>query len=148
MNTHASESDIQKYAMDKSGCPPALIAHIDSCEHCRNEVKAYQLLFSALTEQSGPAFDFDLSALVLPKLPVSRHRLSADRFVAGFLVVFVCSCVAIPVYLFRQYFLYMFSDISSFFIYAILCSVVIIIGFKTLKLYKKYQQQMRILNFN
>lgn len=149
MNTpHPSEMEIQQYAVDKSGCPASTIAHIDSCEHCRAEVKTYRLLFSEIKQQPKPVFDFNLSALVLPQLPASRRRLSADHLVPGFLVFFVCCCIGVPVYLFRQYFLYMFSDISTFFIYAILCSVVLIVLWKALNMYKKYQKQMQLLNFN
>lgn len=149
MNTsHPSEREIQQFALDKSACSTALIAHIDDCAFCRAEGSTYQLLFSEIEQQPKPAFDFDLSALVLPQLPASTRALSADRIVAGFLILFVCSCIGVPVYLFRQYFLYMFSDISTFFIYAILSSAVIIVLFKALNMYKKYQKQMQLLNFN
>ena len=146
--SHPSEKEIQEFALDRDSCSPAIIAHIDNCMHCREEASTYQLLFSAIAQQPAPAFDFDVAALLLPQLETSRRRLSPDRIVAGFLVVFVCSCVAIPVYLFRKYLLYMFSDISTFFIYAMLCSAAIIILFKAINMYKKYQRQMRFLNFN
>jgi dolichol kinase len=111
-------------------------------------VATYQLLFSEIKQQPKPAFDFDLRALVLPQLPSSTPRLSTDRFVAGFLVVFLCGCVGIPVYIFRQNFLYLFSGLSTFFIWAILCSALLILLFKALNMYKKYQKQMHFLNFN
>ena len=149
MNTsHPSEKEIQQYALDKSACTTAIIAHVDDCDHCREEVSAYQLLFSEITQQPQPAFDFDLSALVIPQLQPPAQQLSADRIVAGFLVLFVCGCIGVPVYLFRNYFLYLFSGISTFFIYAILCSAVVIVLLKALGMYKKYQKQMRLLNFN
>jgi hypothetical protein len=148
MTSHPSEREIQQYALDKPGCTKTLIEHIESCEHCRAGVTTYQLLFSEIKQQPNPAFDFDLSALVLPHLPSSPPRLSADRFIAGFLVFFICCCVGIPIFLFRQYLLNMFSGVSSFFIYSIICSAVIIVLFKTLDMYKKYQKQMQLLNFH
>lgn len=146
--SHPSEREIQQFALDRTSVSTAVTAHIEQCAHCREEVNTYQLLFSGIAQQPDPAFDFDLSALILPQLPVARKQLSADRLVAGFLVLFVCFCVAIPVYIFRQYFLYMFSDISTFFIYAMLCSAVLIILYKAINMYKKYQQQMRLINFS
>ena len=149
MNTsHPSENEIQQFALDRTSCSPALIAHIDSCAHCREEVNTYQLLFSGIAQQPAPAFDFDVAGLVLPQLETSRRRLSPDRIVAWFLVVFVCACIAIPVYLFRKYLLYMLSDISAFFLYAMACSAAVIIVIRAINMYKKYQQQMRLLNFN
>lgn len=146
--SHPSEKEIQDFALDKSGCAFPVIEHIKSCDHCRAAAETYRLLFSEIQEQVPAAFDFDLSALVLQQLPSSPPLLSADRFVAGFLMVFICCCVAVPIYLFRQYFLLMFSNISSFFIYSIISSTVVIVLFKALKMYKKYQKQMALLNFN
>ena len=148
MISHPSEEEIQQYALGKSAGEAALIAHIESCEHCREEVATYQLLFSGVAQQPDPAFDFDLSALVIPQLEKQERRAPADRIVAGFLVLFVCFCVVVPVYLFRRNFLYLLSGTSTFFLYAILCSAVAIVAFKTLRMYRKYQQQMQSLNFN
>ena len=91
------------------------IAHIDSCEHCRNEVASYQLLFSAMTEQSAPAFDFDLSASGIASIagipPSPYPQIVSSR--VSWLFSFAPAS-AIPVYLFRQYLLNMFSDILQF----------------------------------
>jgi hypothetical protein len=146
--SHPSEEEIQQYALDKSARTPDLISHIENCELCREEVSTYQSLFSGIAQQPTPVFDFDLSALVIPQLEKAYRQTPADRIVAGFLVVFVCFCAAVPAYLFRQNFLYLFSGISTFFLYAILCSAMIIVAFKAFKMYRKYQQQMQSLNFN
>jgi hypothetical protein len=146
--SHPSEKEIQQFALDRTSVTAAITAHIEQCAHCREEVSTYQLLFSGIAQQPAPAFDFDLSALILPQLPVARKPLSADHLVGGFLVLFVCFCVAVPVYIFRQYFLYMFSGISAFFVYAMLCSAILIILYKSINMYKKYQQQMRLINFS
>ncbi len=149
MNTsHPSEREIQDYVLEKSACTQTTIGHIESCEQCRAAIATYSLLFSEIREQPAPAFDFDLSALVIPQLPSVPAPLPADRFVAGFLMFFICCCVAVPAYLLRQYFLNLFLDISSFFIYAIIISTLVIVLFKGLSVYKKYQKQMQLLNFN
>ncbi|MDP4130114.1 MAG: hypothetical protein Q8918_01835 [Bacteroidota bacterium] len=149
MNTgHPSEKEIQQYALDKSDCPMELAEHISSCESCSAGVDGYQLLFSGIKQQSKPSFDFDLTVIVLRQLPSPQSRLSADRFIACFLFIFVGCCIGIPLFLFRQYLLNIFTGISPFFIYAIIVSTAIISSIKILNMYKKYQQQMNLLNFN
>jgi hypothetical protein len=147
-NSHPSEKEIQQYAMDQSGCAAAIPDHIKSCEHCMAEVKTYWLLFSEINQQPKPVFNFDVSALVIPQLTDSGHLLSADRFIAGFLVLFISCFIGIPVFLFRLYILNMFSGIPPFFIYVIICSAFIIVLLQSLEMYKKYQKEMRLLNFN
>jgi hypothetical protein len=147
-NNHPVDMDIQQYALDKAACPAPVINHIESCIRCSEEVNNYQLLFSGIKQHSSPVFDFDLSALLLPKLPPVNAPLAADRFIAGFLILFILSCIGIPMYLFRIYLLNMFSGVSPFFIYSILASAAVIVAIKILELYHKYQKQIRLLNFN
>jgi hypothetical protein len=148
MNIHPSEKEIQQFAIDKSGCDVTVISHIESCVECTSEVSGYRLLFTEIKHQNNPAFDFDLSALVISQLPTATKRLSADEFISGFLIFFISCFVAIPVCLFNKYILNMFGDISPFFIYAIIGSATVIVIYKTLALYRKYQKQMQLLNFN
>lgn len=148
IHSHPEEKEIQEYAINTSACSPEIMEHIESCAHCREAVMNYQLLYAGFKEQPRPVFDFDVTALVLPQLPSREPLLSADRFIAGFLVVFICSCIGIPVFLFHQYILNMFNGISPVFIYIMLGSATIIVLIKTMNLYKKYKDQMSLLNFN
>ena len=147
-NTHPSENIIQQYTIDKSDCSSEIIDHIESCLHCKAAVENYRLLFSEINNIPSPGFDFDLSALVISHLPWSRPELSADRFIAGFLIIFICCCIGIPLILFWTYIQNMFSGISSIFIYSILLSASVILSIKLLDMYNKFQKQMRLINFN
>ena len=148
MNIHPSEKEIQQFAIDKSDCNTAAVVHIESCAECMAEVSNYELLFTEIRQQNKPVFDFDLSALVIPQLPTAKSRLSPDQFISGFLIFFISCFVGVPLVLFNKYILNMFSDISPFFIYAIIGSATVIVIYKTLSMYKKYQKQMQLLNFN
>jgi hypothetical protein len=148
INSHPTDKEIQQFAIDKSACSAAMAGHIESCVFCLQEAETYQALFDGIKKQPQPAFDFDLPGLVLSQLPESGSRLSADDIIAGFLVIFTCCCIGIPVYLFRKIILNMFMDIPPFFIYAIIISTTGILIIKILSLYKKYLNQMRFLNFN
>jgi Na+/glutamate symporter len=147
-DSHPSEQEIHEFVFEKSLAAPSVVAHIESCALCLIEVKNYQLLISELKQQTAPAFDFDLSALVIPQLPKESPLLKTDRFIAGFLVFFICCFIGVPVVLFRQYILNMFSGISPFFVYAMIGSAMVILIYKTLEMYRKYQKQMRLLNYN
>jgi hypothetical protein len=146
--THANEREIQDYVLNEPGCERAVIEHIESCASCQEEIKTYRLLFSEIKKQSVPVFDFDLSARVLTQLPSPKAHSSADRFVAGFLLIFACCFIGIPVIMFWQYILNIFSGIPAFFIYAMIISAIVIMVIKMLDMYKKFQKQMHLLNFN
>jgi hypothetical protein len=147
-NIHPYEKELQQYAFDKSGTDPEVITHIESCPDCQSEVSTYQILFSEIKEQPAAAFDFDLQELVLSQLPKAGPQVSTDDIIAGFLVIFTCSCIGIPVYAFRKMILNMFSDIPPFFIYTIIISTTAILIVQILLLYKKYLKQMHLLNFS
>jgi hypothetical protein len=149
MNTvHLKEEEIQQYALDIKIYPPSVIAHLESCSVCRAELETYRLLFSGLTHQPVPVFHFDLPAAVMTRLPKSRPSISADHVVASFLVIFSLVCLAFPLYYFRGSLANLFMDMPPFFLFAIGISTSLILVIKILSLYKKYQNQVRFLNFN
>ena len=147
-NIHPYEKELQQYALGKSDADPKVIAHIESCSDCRAEVSMYQMLFSEIKEQPPASFDFDVQELVLSKLPKTNTGLSTDDIIAGFLVIFACFCIGIPVYIFRKIILNSFIDIPPFFIYSIIIGAAGILIIKILSLYKKFLKQMHLLNIN
>jgi hypothetical protein len=147
-NSHPKEKDIQDYVLDRSSCSALVIRHIETCPECRQEVNGYEILFSQLKQEPELSFDFDLTELVMSHLPSPEPVMTTDRFIFGFLVVFACLCIGVPVYVFWQNILYMFSDIPVYFIYAIVGSTGFILLFRIINIFRKYQSQMRILNFN
>jgi hypothetical protein len=145
---HPKENELQLYALNKSDVKPEVIAHIDLCSDCQAEISIYNILFSEIKVQPTAAFDFDVQELVLSKLQKTHTRLSTDDIIAGFLVIFTCSCIGIPVYIFRKIILNSFTDIPSFFIYSIIIGTTGILVLKILSLYKKFLKQMHLLNIN
>src|ERR1700730_15566900 len=147
-NIHPSEKEKQQYAIDKKDSNPVIIAHIDSCTDCQAEVSTYQMIFSEIEEQPPASFDFDVRELVLSKLQKINTGLSTDDIIAGFLVIFTCSCIGIPVYIFRKIILNSFIDIPPFLIYSLIIGTTGILIIKILSLYKKFLKQMHLLNIN
>jgi hypothetical protein len=147
-NIHPWERELQQYALDKSEANPKVITHIESCPDCQAEISTYQMLFTEIKEQPRVSFDFDVQELVLSKLPKTNTGLSTDDIIAGFLVIFTCSSIGIPVYIFRKIILNSFIDIPPFFIYSIIIGTTGILITKILSLYKKFLKQMHLLNIN
>jgi hypothetical protein len=146
-HSHPSELQIQEYALDKSNCTTEVISHIESCAECSVDVKTYFLLFKKIADQPAPAFEFDLSTLVVSQLEHANPKLSVDHFVGGFLVIFSSCSIGIPLFIFRNNILYIFNGVPPFFIYSILGSTSVIVIAKILLMFKKYHNQIRLLNF-
>jgi hypothetical protein len=146
-NIHASEQAIQDYAMGQFGTNEEKI-HIEFCAFCSAKVGNYQNLFAQIKQEPAGAFDFDLAGLVTAQLPNTKSWLSADRFIAGFLILFISCFIGIPVILFRKYMLNMFSGISPLVMYSIIFGAIIALTYKALHLYNHYRKQMQFLNFN
>ena len=143
---HPSELEIQECALSKSECPTAILKHIESCADCSAEVQAYKLLFSEIDRQTAPVINFDISTLVIPQLTRTRTRMTVERFIAGFLMIFAACCIGIPVFIYRRNILYMFNAIPPFFIYAIIGSTSVIIIIKIMLLLYSTNKKI-IINF-
>jgi hypothetical protein len=143
---HPSDMELQQYAMDKTGCTAEAITHIDACESCQAGIAAYRLLFSEITERPKPAFDFDVSALVLPALPPAPVKTPPERAFGYWFAVIACCVAGIPLYLFRKNIFFLFGGISVYFIYVILAAALPVVVLRCLGMYRKFQQQMNSLN--
>jgi hypothetical protein len=148
---HPSDMELQQYALDKSSCSKEAIGHIALCEGCQVAIKLYQLMVVEIKGEPSPAFDFDLSALVLSKLSgkLMTKEAHAERF--GFsswlIALLTCCTIGIPFYLFRKNMLNVFEGISVLFMYIIVAAAAIIVLIRIMDMYRKYQQQVRSLNY-
>jgi hypothetical protein len=143
---HPGENELQLYALNKSDVKPEVIAHIESCADCQAEISIYNILFSEIKEQPAATFNFDVQELVLSKLPRAKTGLSTEDIIAGFLIIFTCSCIGIPVYVFRKIILNSLIDIPPFFIYSIIIGTTGILIIKILSLYRIFLKKMHLLN--
>lgn len=145
---HLSETEIQQYVLAKASCEKEIVAHIEVCEGCQAKAATYQLLFAEIKEQPKPAFDFNLSELVLQQLPQAKPKFSFQKFFVYLVAFIAVSAIGIPGYIFWKNITYIFAGVSVFFIWIIIIFTVIIIAFQSIEMYKKYQRQMDVLNFN
>jgi hypothetical protein len=140
--------DIQQYAADEGSCEARISNHLADCAECRAEVAAYRSLFSAIGEEAAPAFDFDLPALVLSRIPEPKAapKASWDILFLNLLVLGCVGAIGLPLYLYRGYLTQWFSGIMPVTIWLLILPVLAVLIFQGLDLYKKYQKQMNALD--
>ena len=141
---HLSEEEIQQYAVDKKASVPHLIAHMEVCADCQAKVQTYTQLFEAIRLQEKPAFDFDLSELLMPQL--AKPKFAFNDFL-GYLTVFLMGLSTIvAVFVFRKYLANIFTGVMPMFIYLILLTGLAVIVFQVAEMFRKYQKQISTLN--
>lgn len=145
---HPGEIEIQQFLFGPEGISGETAAHIQSCPQCREAVENYRQLSSGLKEMPASGFEFNITELVLARLPEPSSNPLAEKFVSAFLLLFAAGFIAIPAYLFRQYVLNLFSGIPPFFIYSITLSAILTASYKSIDMYRKFRKQMHDLNFS
>lgn len=162
---HLSAEELQQYILDKPGCTPEDIAHVDSCPDCQAQVAAYTLLMATLSQQPAPVFGFDVSAMVLGRLAAessverasewmsegegerARERATeraterrVNRRTGWGMAALILVVAGVPAWLFRRSAYYVFTDISAVFLYLILAAAGVFMLLRVLHLVKRYHQ--------
>jgi len=152
---HLSEEIIQQYVLNKTSCGADTIAHMHECEYCREKAETYRLIFSEISHQPNPVFDFDIAKLVLPQLSAEKRIRSNYTFLFYFMGCFVIAGFGIAGYLYKNYLAGLFkkyifsvsSGLSKGVLYLLLTAALFILIFQVVELYKKYQRKIDDLNF-
>ena len=101
---HLTDDEVQQYAIDKLNCEKRIVEHIHVCEKCRSKVEVYQLLITGIKQQSQPAFDFDLSKMVLQQLPSPKTSIANDNALIWIFSFMGLAFLGGAIYLFISYF--------------------------------------------
>jgi len=142
---HLTDDEVQQYAIDKLNCEKRIVEHIHVCEKCRSKVEVYQLLITGIKQQSQPAFDFDLSKMVLQQLPSPKTSIANDNaliWIFGFMAI---AFLGGAIYFFQSYF-DLFEGIKIIFIYLIVITAVTVLAYLFIDMYKKYKHGMKVLD--
>ncbi|MES1222194.1 MAG: hypothetical protein ABUT20_42255 [Bacteroidota bacterium] len=154
-NKHLSDEEIQQYVSGDAAGEEQVIAHIHSCEFCMSKAANYRLLFSEIEKQPKPVFDFDVSALVLPQLPVAEQVQAKNYFPAYIIACCILAAISIAGYFykaalnnfFKKYILSVSSGLSKTVLYMLLSAALLILIFQSIEMIKKYQRKIDDLNF-
>ena len=142
---HLTDDEVQQYAIDKSNCEKRISEHIHLCEECRSKVEVYQLLITGIRQQSQPAFNFNLSELVVQQLPLPKEKTN-DRLLLWVLVFIGIGFIGTIFYYFEGSFIYLFSGIATIFIYLMIVTALTVIAGLLITMYKKYDTEMKLLD--
>ena len=142
---HLTDDEVQQYVVDKQHCEVRIVEHIHSCELCSAKVEVYQLMIKGIKQQPQPAFDFDLSKMVLQQLPSLPSKVSNDKLLVW---LFVCTGIVFMggvLYFFQSHF-DLFEGLRAIFIYLITITALTVSAYLFTDMYKKYRQRMKILD--
>jgi len=142
---HLTDDEVQQYVVDRQHCEVKIVEHIHFCEVCRAKVEVYQLMIKGIKQQPQPAFDFNLSELVVQQLPSPKEKTS-DRFLLWVLLFIGIGFIGTIFYYFEGSFVYLFSGIAAIFIYLIIITALTIITGLFIAMYKKYNSEMKLLD--
>ena len=142
---HLTDDEVQQYAVDKPNCEKRITEHIHLCEECRSKIEVYQLLITGIRQQPQPAFNFNLSELVVQQLPSPKERTN-DRLLLWVLLFIGVGFIGAIFYYFEGSFVYLFRGIAAIFIYLIIITALTVITGLFLAMYKKYDSEMKLLD--
>ncbi len=152
---HLSESEIQEFVVDKTNCQPEVIAHMHLCEYCQTKAHAYELVISEIKQAPNPKFEFDVSALLLSRLPDYESNSKRSPVIYYMIISILFLLMGTASYLcrvpleniYKKYVYQIVAGLSKGLIYTILAATLFILLFQSFELYKRYRRKLDDLNF-
>lgn len=143
-NIHLTDREIQDYALDAGHCTDSIAAHIQQCAHCQQQVRYYEHLFAGIRAQPKELFDFDLSALVIEKLPQTRPAYDRPLMYAlGVMMVLMAGVVG---YTFGNSLIGLFVFVQPILIGLVIITALGLMVFLGADMYQRYKAQMKSLS--
>ena len=142
---HLTDDELQQYVVDRQHCEMKIAEHIHICSECKMKAKIYQSLVTGIKQQPQPNFNFDLSALVVQRLPSSEQKTN-DRLLLWVLLFIGIGFIGAIFYYFEGSFVYLFRGIAAIFIYMIVITALTVFTGLFIDMYKKYNKGMKLLD--
>lgn len=142
---HLSERDLQEAAEFPPALPAPQAVHLRGCRLCQGRVATYRHLFAAAARLPQPAFDFDLAATVLARLPRARPAFpwvlsGVAALVLGVVVAFLALFGGALVQVFQG----LFTGLGA----GLVAVASFIVAGQCLELLARYRRQMSLLAFS
>jgi len=148
MSKHIIDRDIQQYVLDSANCELYVIEHMNVCQNCGAKADAYQLLFSQIKRQAKPAFDFDLTELVLSSVKRKEPDVSLARTLIWLFTIIGTSSVVILSYPFGGHIVRLFEGVSSMATYLVVTTATVFLLLEGTEMFRKYKRQIAMLYFH
>ena len=144
---HLTDDEVQQYASDTSNCEPNIVEHVEQCDKCKVKAANYQLLFSEIKQQAVAVFDFNLSELVIAKLPSPKHRLYPENVFFFLMILATIVLTGAALSYFRSYLTSLFTSTTPLVIYLTVTTVITLSMMLSIDMHKNYQKKMKALDF-
>ena len=140
---HLDENTIQQYAITGFLASEEQTQHFLHCNHCRGKAAAYRDVLAGIKGQPEPAFNFDLPALVMQKIPAKKAAVPwrVVLMIAGLL----CA-ISLVTYNLRTLFGDVFKGLSLMASSLIFIAVISVLVLQLADLVNKYRQQTNALD--
>lgn len=140
---HPTEKEIVQFVLDQENCEPDVAEHINACEKCRTKAETYQITFEGMNNLPTPAFDFDLSVLVMKRIEVKKAGYS----MTDMLIYSISALSAISlIFIFIRYVAPIFSQFTVIGTGLVIIITLMVSVFLLLESYKKHRRQMNELD--
>lgn len=142
ITAHLTDAEIQLYVDEPKMTSDQLKIHIQDCANCQARAANYQLLFNGIHDHTKPQFNFDLSALVLERLPEPKRGFP---WAVPLISVFSVSLIALLAIFFWSYMEAVITRAPLLLIATALTAAVVILIFQALEMVKNHQKQIHTL---
>ena len=142
---HLTDDEVQQYVVDRQHCEMKIVEHMHLCGECKLKAEIYQSLVTGIKQQPQPAFNFDLSRLVVEQLPSPKEK-AGDRLLLWILILISVASACTVVFYFEESFIYLFKGIATIFIYLMIITAVSVFTGVFIDMRKKYNKEMKLLD--
>lgn len=144
---HLNDNEIQAYSLN-TVTDTTISKHIAECKTCRLKVAQYKAMFSAMKEEPYPAFEFNLTNLVMAQLPVTKPSYSFGNFFMYLLLTMLVIIISILLYPIKDFFIANIINVTSSLLTIISCAALLLSGFFYVEMYKKFKAKINIVHFS
>lgn len=140
---HATDMEIQTYVFDRSNCDTTMIAHINSCDYCKNNATAYDLFSEKIKMTKAPTLAIDISK-ILESIPRETVQIKPVKNLHLHIILFaIIASISVFLWVFNSS-----VNIPINSIHVLISSAVFFVFIWCLDSYKSYQKKMKHLNFS
>ncbi|MBA4849293.1 hypothetical protein [Emticicia sp. BO119] len=144
-NGHLTEAEMQQYALDSNSCTETIVTHINHCAYCQQEAMIYKLMFHRIEAQEKAVFDFDLTELVMARLP--QEQTTHDKSFLYIITTAIIIMSGVVSYEFGNNIVDILSSLTPMLVSLVILASFGVMIFFGVDMYQRYKAQMKVLDF-
>ena len=145
-NTHLTDLEIQVFLFQEINPDHDISVHLQQCGECRIKADQYRQIFELAGKEEKPAFEFDLTELVMEQLPSRKPEVSLEKSLIYLILLIALPVAGVLIFLFYTRFSLLLTGVSPFFIYLTATGMISLLLFQSIDTYMKYKKRMNALD--